>query len=542
MLVYAVILVVSARAVPVAGDGGLLVHAPAGTIRGVPAADGDYVKFLGIPYARVNASNPFGAPIPQEKFGKVFDAFNESAICPQIKEEYFVLSNKTIDDYDGDLDCLRLNIFVPKSKTRNKATYIFIFGGNFVNGHSDTNIYGPKNLVRHDIIMVTFNYRSGPYGFMCMDIPEIPGNQGLRDQYAAIEWVRDNIGAFGGDPQKLTIGGHSSGSMLVDMHLLTARPRQFQQAILQSGTATNPSFLHRSDPTTLVSIARQLGFKTNDTYSALSFLAEASPKSVIEATEKYVWGPCVEKKFDGVAPFITEDPELSDGRNLDGLKILGGFTDRENMYSLYWNGSVFNVPNGVRNFLIEKIYIQNESDLLDIVHRFYVDDDADNEIIKFEMVDMISDINYIYPIQRQMTKYSKHINTSVYLYMFTYDGYLNRMKYLYNIKEAGATHSDELGYMFATKFLSDLRYSKEQRMIDRVTTLWTNFIKYGNPTPVRSELLPVSWPPLTADTMPCLQIGANLTLVSRPFRRRMAFWELFFDAHLDKILAGRAQE
>ncbi|XP_041980991.1 esterase B1-like [Aricia agestis] len=463
MLVYAVILVVWMR--PAVGEGTLVVHAPAGSIRGVPAPDGDYVMFLGIPYARVNASNPFGAAIPHEKFDKVFDASEESPVCPQLKEE-FNLKKKRKSAYDGTLDCLRLNIFVPKSETKNKAAYIYVYGGMFKYGHSLMEIYGPKYLVRHDIIMVTFNFRSGPYGFMCTDIPEIPGNQGLRDQYAAIEWVRDNIRAFGGDPQKLTLGGHSSGSILVDTHLLTDRPRLFQQAILQSGSNMYPGFLHRSDPTRLLSIASDLGFETNDTSSALSFLASASPKSVIEASEK-------------------------------------------------------------------------GSDLLDIVHRFYVDD-ADREIDKYAIIDMISDYSHLYPMQRQMIKYAKHRNTSVYLYLFSYSGHLNRMKNALNITEGGAAHSDELGYMFTMDFIPDTTYRAEQLMIDRMTTLWANFVKYGNPTPVKSELLPVSWPPLTADSVPCLQIDTNMTVISRPFRRRMAFWDLLFDAHLDEILMARA--
>ncbi|XP_041981655.1 acetylcholinesterase-like [Aricia agestis] len=542
MLVYAVILVLWAGS---AEGEGHIVHAPAGSIRGVPAADGDYVMYLGIPYARVNASNPFGEVLPHEKFHNVFEAVKEAAICPQTKEVFDATKDK--DTYDGTLDCLNLNVFVPKTVTENKATYIFVFGGKFLNGHSLMEIYGPRYLVRHDIIVVTFNFRSGPYGFMCANIPEIPGNQGLRDQYAAIEWVRDNIRAFGGDPQKLTVGGHSSGAMLVDMHLLTDRPRLFQQAILQSGVATSSASLRPSDPGTVVGIAGKLGFRTNDTYDALSFLAKANPKSVVKATEydlEYLWRPCVEKIFEGVEPYIAKNPELCDGRNLDGLKVLGGFTDRESLFSLYssYYDPVFNLPYDFRTFVDEKFYLRNERVLLDIVRRFYVNDEADREIVKYKIVDLFSDFSFVYPKQRQMFKYARHRNTTVYMYMFSYDGSLNRMKNVLNITEAGATHSDELGYIFTMGHISDAKYSKEQLMIDRLTTLWANFVKYGNPTPARSDLLPVSWPPLTTTTAPCLRIDTNMTVISRPFRRRMAFWDLFYDAHLDELLISPPQK
>ncbi|XP_041981445.1 acetylcholinesterase-like [Aricia agestis] len=513
----------------------LLVHTEVGSIQGVPADDGDYVMFLGIPYARVNASNPFGASIPHEKFDKVFEAFNDSVMCPQIREIYLGGG----DPYKGALDCLHLNVYVPNTETTDKAVYVYIFGGKHDHGRSQRDLYGPKYLVRHDVIVVTFNYRLGPYGFMCMDIPEIPGNQGLWDQYKAIKWVRDNIQAFGGNPQRITIGGHSSGAMTADMHLLTKQPRLFQQAILQSGSATIPGFVRPSDKTALIDIAEKIGFKTNDTYAALSFLAKADPETVIKTTAKYEyeWASCVEKEFDGVVPYIDENPELSEGINIDGLNILSGFTERECIYTLYSPSYAFLLKSEdiLRSDLGFKFNLQNHSNVLDIIKHFYLGDHANGEINKYEVVDFLTDFDFVYPLQRQLIKYAKHKDTNVYQYLFSYEGHLNRMKRYYNITEPGTTHSDELGYIFTIDFLPDVPNTDDQHKIDQITTLWTNFMKYGNPTPVRTDLLPVSWPPLTADTVPCLQIDSNLTVISRPFHRNMAFWDLFYAAHLDKL-------
>ncbi|XP_041981444.1 acetylcholinesterase-like [Aricia agestis] len=512
----------------------LLVHTEVGSIQGVPADDGDYVMFLGIPYARVNVSNPFGASIPHEKFDKLFEAFNDSAICPQMQQLY----SKTNHLYGGSLDCLKLNVYVPNSKTMDKAVYLYIFGGRFVHGHSRKSSYGPKYLVRHDIIVVTINYRLGPYGFMCMDIPEIPGNQGLWDQYKAIKWVRDHIRAFGGNPQKITIGGHSSGALVVDMHLLTKQPRLFQQVILQSGTATNPGFVVPSNTKALISIAEKLGFITNDTYTALSFLAKADPETIIKATtDEYNWKPCIEKEFEGVAPFVVENPEFSGETNIDGVNILGGFTFKECIYSLYspTYKKLISEPDVILSSINRKFNFKNDSNFINVVKHFYLGDDTDRKSNKYKIVDFLSDFDFVYPIQRQFKKYARHKNTNVYLYMFSYEGHLNRMKRLFNITDAGATHFDELGYIFTVYYIPDIPNSNDQRKIDQMTTLWTNFIKYGNPTPVRTELLPVSWPPLTTDTVPCLQIDSNLTVISRPFHSNMAFWDLFYDANLDKL-------
>lgn len=155
----------------------------------------------------------FQPSTPYQAFGEVFEAYDDSAICPQLEE-----FNKTIV---GSLDCLHLNVYVPNtaSSKNNLPVLVWIYGGRFNRGFSGRYLYGPSNLVRHDIILVTLNYRLGPYGFMCLDNPEVLGNQGLKDQQIAIKWVNDNIDAFGGDANKITLFGESAGAASVGMHL-----------------------------------------------------------------------------------------------------------------------------------------------------------------------------------------------------------------------------------------------------------------------------------------------------------------------------------
>ncbi|KOB69445.1 Uncharacterized protein OBRU01_14496 [Operophtera brumata] len=133
----------------------------------------------------------FQPSVPHPEFDGIFEANDDSHICPQIEE-----FNRTLA---GDLDCLRLNIFVPPtaSPTNKLPVLVWIFGGRFELGFYGRLLYGPKFLVRHDIILVTINYRVGPYGFMCLNIPEVPGNQGLKDQLMALRWLHENIEAFG---------------------------------------------------------------------------------------------------------------------------------------------------------------------------------------------------------------------------------------------------------------------------------------------------------------------------------------------------------
>lgn len=104
---------------------------------------------------------------------------------------------------------------------------IHIHGGGFSIGFAGRFAYGPSFLVKHDVILVTLNYRLGPYGFMCLHTPEVPGNQGLKDQLIALRWIRDNIESFGGDANVITVLGGSAGARSIDLHLLSRHEKLF---------------------------------------------------------------------------------------------------------------------------------------------------------------------------------------------------------------------------------------------------------------------------------------------------------------------------
>ncbi|CAB3241219.1 unnamed protein product [Arctia plantaginis] len=134
-----------------------LVNTNVGLIRGLRANDGDYSMFLGIPFAKVDVNNPFGPSTPYPEFESTFEAYDDSIACPQLEE----FNNTLI----GSLDCLNLNIFVPSSATSNnlQPVLVWIHGGAFQIGFNNRYLYGPNFLVKHDIILVTINYRLGPY-------------------------------------------------------------------------------------------------------------------------------------------------------------------------------------------------------------------------------------------------------------------------------------------------------------------------------------------------------------------------------------------
>uniref|UniRef100_A0A1B0CB76 Carboxylic ester hydrolase n=1 Tax=Lutzomyia longipalpis TaxID=7200 RepID=A0A1B0CB76_LUTLO len=119
---------------------------------------------------------------------------------------------------------------------------IYIHGGAFMRGSSTADMYGPDFLLQKDVILFTFNYRLGAFGFLSLDDRslEIPGNAGLKDQCMAIKWCKDNAAFFGGDPENVTLFGESAGGCSVHYHMISSKSRGlFHRAVVMSGTALN---------------------------------------------------------------------------------------------------------------------------------------------------------------------------------------------------------------------------------------------------------------------------------------------------------------
>jgi para-nitrobenzyl esterase len=205
-----------------------------GTLRG-QLRDG-VASFLGIPYAASpTGSLRFQAPVPPEPWTWIRDAVGYGPTPP--KPDYpppfdtlFAEPNIAGDDW------LNLNVWTPDPQASGLPVMVWIHGGAFANGNSAIPLYDGHAFARDGVVLVSINYRLGVDGFAVL--PGAPANRGLLDQIAALEWVRDNIGAFGGDPRNVTIFGESAGGMSVTT--LLAMPSAcglFGKAIAQSGAA-----------------------------------------------------------------------------------------------------------------------------------------------------------------------------------------------------------------------------------------------------------------------------------------------------------------
>ena len=139
----------------------------------------------------------------------VFDVSGESEVmCTQWSDDYTAMV--------GQEDCLLLNVYVPanvidEGDGGNLPVMVWIHGGAFVSGSGTFRDFGPQYFMDQGVVMVTVNYRLGPFGFLSGATEDLPGNLGLWDQALALHWVRDNIQHFGGDADQLTLFGESAG-------------------------------------------------------------------------------------------------------------------------------------------------------------------------------------------------------------------------------------------------------------------------------------------------------------------------------------------
>ena len=213
----------------------VIVITDKGKVRGTQESDHQY--FLGIPYAKPPVGElRFNKPQPMENWDDNKDATKFKSISPQGWPD-----NPPINQTE-DEDCLYLNIWTPNADKNTRPVMVWIHGGGFMTGAgSKPRFNGARLAVQGDVVVITFNYRLGILGFL--NLPGIPPNIGLQDQIVAIEWVKENIQQFGGDPQNITIFGESAGGASVAILLTTPGTMGlFHKAIIESGAANLQEF------------------------------------------------------------------------------------------------------------------------------------------------------------------------------------------------------------------------------------------------------------------------------------------------------------
>ena len=212
---------------------GTLVETRCGAVRG-RFVNGIRV-FTGIPYAEPPVGSlRFEAPRPVTSWPGEFDATVRAATPPQNADPPLPPVTAISEN------CLQLNVWAPQAPGPHPV-FVWIYGGGNQTGASSLPVYEGEQFARDGVICVTFNYRVGVFGFLELggingSAGAGSGNNALRDQILALQWVQENIAAFGGDPRNVTIGGQSAGAWNCSTLISVAATKGlFQQVIIASG-------------------------------------------------------------------------------------------------------------------------------------------------------------------------------------------------------------------------------------------------------------------------------------------------------------------
>ncbi|XP_041984348.1 esterase FE4-like [Aricia agestis] len=494
------------------------VRVSGGVLRGEVVPDGSHVRYLNVPYA-THPELRFQGPAAEPTWVGVFDAVEENVRCLQRIGKTFMI---------GRRECLTLNIYTPNQvANKPKPVMVFFHGGGFFTGSASNLLYGPNYLVAKDVILVTVNYRLNIQGFACLKIKEAPGNAGLKDQLAALKWIQRNIKVFGGDPDNVTIFGESAGSVSVSFHVLSPRSKGlFHKAIMQSGSSLS-SWALQFKPVWMASLmTKTMGYDAKNVTDIYNILMSKTDIELIVTRvprrenntiiSELLYSPCVEEEIDGVEAFITETPYnlLSKG-NYNKVPIMLGYNGAEGLLFMGMENDT-TIPYINFEKSIPKSYrIPSKAELKKMgekLEKLYLDGDKTNKNLS-NLAKFHGEVYLTHPILEETELYMKTNDQPVFSYVFNYDGYRNIPKLSLERQLSqvpNATHADDLFYLFSQQLIPAFL---EHKAIDRLTTLWTNFAKYGDPTPQPTELVPVKWLPATTSQPQSLFIDEEFSTI-----------------------------
>lgn len=377
-----------------------------------------------------------------------------------------------------DEDCLYLNVWAPAGPREGLPVLVYYYGGGFIAGDASETRYDGAALAREGIVVVTANYRLNVFGFLAH--PELgaesgndqSGNYGHLDQVAALRWVRDNAAAFGGDPERITIGGESAGSWSVSTLAASPLSRDLLSgAIGQSGAAVGPSD-RSADQATADSIG--LAFAKTIGAPTLTEL-RAIPADTLYARYRAAGPPNFPRVVGGeLLPVGVE--EAYRGGAVPSFPLLAGWNSREQPASSLVDGEV--TPASFES-AVRKRFGERAEALLAAVPHATPAEAADAART------LASDIWMGYPTWHWLNLHARHTGAPAYRYYFDQSPPGER---------DGAPHASEIPYALGNLDVHDVaEWTDDDRATSRLMTAYfANFIRTGDPN---GADLP-SWAPI----------------------------------------------
>ena len=487
----------------------VVVSTPTGPMKGVKTKNkqtGETLhEFRGIPYGKPPVGElRFEKPKPIDNWKETLDATSFGAACPQ---SVFIPDFKpgTMSE-----DCLFLNVYVPQilDPNRKLSVMVWIHGGGLNIGFSHQ-YDGGWIATEGNAIVVTINYRLDIFGFLALDHPVAKGNYGLWDQKLALQWVHDNIAAFGGNPDSVTIFGESAGGWSSSFQsLIPSNKGLFQRVIAQSGVVTRTNMLSRERIKEVITdLTNKTSCQSDDMVKFINCLRKMTVEDLLMASNIFAsmpddrfilqgnYLPVVDGELYTDHPINKLEDKMSDvSLFFKSLDFMTGTTSNEGSLVLMMAPSLqehykFNITEGIPSRFVckaiinpfVKSFFNDESDVKQKMCEFYTVDTGISDQ-SMRATDIFSDIVFGYPTFKMLEYHtSTEGNTFHYLFSKTNDLHFGGPKPIWF---KGCGHGEEVMYMFDIGTLlpsleSSELSAKDKEFSKRVIQYWTSFAKSG---------------------------------------------------------------
>ncbi len=483
-------------------------------------------RFLGIPFgAPISGPARFAAPRPEVPWSEIRDATSYRAFCPQsVSMIGALLGARNVPGAD---ECLNLNVWTPGTDDAARPVMVWIHGGAYVTGAGSIPWYdGHRFAANHDVVVVTINYRLGALGFLDVSaiVPDADDlaapNAGLLDQIAALEWVRDCIASFGGDPANVTVFGESAGAFSIATLLGVPSARGLlRRAILQSGATA-----HISGPERASQMARafldELG--VDPTRDGIASLGDRGIDEIIAASEA---AAVTTKVPDGLpwqpstgTPSLPQHPhDVIRSGAWEGIDVLLGTTRDEMRLFTAFDPTLRAIDaDGIRQRLAGSVGPAAAEAIADA----YLADHPERSAAD-TWSEISTDEVFRVPAHRLATALHEGGANNLWAYEFVwptpvFGGVL------------GSCHALEIPFVFdnlhqpgVTMFTGD--DPERQLIADLLHPAWASFARHGDPNVDASPKAPewLSWDP---DERHTLLLSATPELVSDPRGEALRRW------------------
>ncbi|XP_034181905.2 pyrethroid hydrolase Ces2e [Osmia lignaria lignaria] len=523
------------------------------------------IQYLGIPYAlaplgKLRFSAPVTEPLPS--WNGVRNATQFAASCQQLTNRlklheklYKRLLSPDQPDPGVSEDCLYLNIFAPDGNKPDEGWPVMVWfhGGDFNTGTPaiwDASIFVNK----HKVIIVTVAYRLNILGFFTTTDAEAPGNYGILDQIASLDWIQKKIQHFGGSPSNVVIYGHDSGAISVGLHLISPLSRgKFSKAIAMSGDALTSVRSPETELTVVDIIAEKFGCYRRPTSALMECLRRVDVNILVrESSDIETWGPIVDYETNNsTEPLLPAHPvDIIDAGNLNSVPLLAGYTNKEYALTYIETLDKGNVE-GKLSFDSFETMITNEITSLvqgpednstctlkpemvaEAVLFFYKPHppSKDQAVLRDRYLDLQIDRN----IAAGMTLLAGKVAKEKLAFVYRFDYRSKTQSVIKDVPEwAGVPHMFELPFVWGLPSLpnSPIQWNNpDRKMSEMMMTMLASFVKTGNPS-----VSSVKWEPYTEEDPGILIIGKNIDMADSNAvdYKALAFWNDYYPMVLEE--------